>query len=125
MHDIIKDILIDTVNKTVSGKGISFKGEDFRQLSMPCVYIFLRDSKALYIGMSGNGIGRPTGRHNQAVIAKKMCDEVIIYPTNSVEDANKLEDVLIGILRPEYNQQNPMTYLKKLLDVTNLNPHRK
>ena len=98
----------------IKDAGQSFKGEDFRSLLRPCVYMFLRENVPIYIGMSGNGIERVAGRsHHKALNARQECDEVRVYPCVSVDAAYKLERILVGRTQPRYNVNELRHYVNE------------
>lgn len=92
----------------IAEAGQKFKGNDFRSLLSPGVYVFMRDGQPLYIGMAKRLLGRVGGWHKQAERAIKECDEVLLYPCVSKKAAEELETLLIGNLKPVYNKQRKM-----------------
>ena len=57
--------------------GIEFNGADVRRLNNPCVYMFMRDGKALYVGFSAKGLQRVfSANHKEAGLARKECDNL-------------------------------------------------
>lgn len=84
--------------------GFRFKGGDFRKMCGPQVYLLIRNDRALYVGMSAKGISRVSDpEHAQAERARKLCNEVLIYPCKTKGDAAKLEQILIAAFQPQYN----------------------
>ena len=76
--------------------GQKFKGEDFRVLCGAQVYMFLLKGEPLYIGMSRHGLGRSGAKgHKQAAEARRICDEVLIWPCIHGEAARRLERLMI------------------------------
>lgn len=95
---------MDIESLVVEGAGQSFKGDDFRMLCKPCVYMFMKNGLPIYVGMSRNGISRPASRaHAQAEHARSECDEVKIYPCVSEDAARNLEEMLIAKTQPPHN----------------------
>jgi hypothetical protein len=91
---------------TLPNGGSRFKGEDFRQMCGPIVYMFLKDNDVLYVGMSSCGLARPGSRqHHMADSARQDCDEVLIWPTKSAAAAIELESLLIAVFRPLQNKR--------------------
>lgn len=43
----------------VPGSGVRFAGEELKRLLRPCVYVFVKNDLALYVGVSRNGLNRP------------------------------------------------------------------
>lgn len=88
-------------------QGIEFKGDVFRSLCGPLVYVLLGDEDLpLYIGMSSNGLSRPCDPRHGALKARSICTSVLIYACKSVYQATALERFLIRKLNPQYNIQN-------------------
>jgi len=105
--DAIEDAvtLRDLFNGLVlPGGGIRFRGDYFRTLIGPGVYMFLLDHRPLYIGLSEFGLARVTGPHHQDR-ARQECDEVLFWPARSIDAARALEALLIRRLYPKYNSR--------------------
>lgn len=100
-----KQEVIATAEKAIHKcGGYSFTGEDFRNLTLPCVYLFLdSEDKALYIGMSGSGITRPTQKNHRQPTARLQAHRILIYPCNSTKEAKHLETLLIKSFMPSLN----------------------
>jgi len=114
MRNALEKQLIELI---IPDLGQRFKGNDFRSLCGPGVYVFMDGDSALYVGMASNLLRRLGGRHHQ-VEAKKTCTDVLIYRTKSVDDAYKLEALLIGGLKPARNMQRKKRWLNDLLGNT-------
>lgn len=100
----------------VSDSGSEFKGSDVRQWLQPCVYVFLRDGRALYVGYSSTGIARALAkRHLSGWKAREECDQLKVWTCRNAKDAKELEDILIGRLQPLYNTNGLRTHLNALL----------
>lgn len=87
-----------------------FNAELFTQLALggPGVYIFEKDGKALYVGMSrSNVFGRAASPIHHRVAARSTADTVIIYRCDSPQEAIDLESKLIWELRPLCNAVFP------------------
>jgi hypothetical protein len=84
--------------------GISFPLQTFKVLQGPCVYLFLHGGRAVYVGMSGNGIIRALGGRDHKKKFKYV-DEVLIYPVKNINEANRIEKILIKALVPALNKQ--------------------
>jgi hypothetical protein len=112
IEDVVRSLVCST-------EGQSFKGDDFRMLCRPCVYLFLKDALVLYVGMSRNGISRPAERgHRQAMLARAECDEVRIFPCLTIFAAQQLEGLLISGLQPKYNKRQRMPrFIARLMGV--------
>jgi|SRR6266550_5026595 len=96
--------------------GQSFRGNDFRSLCLPCVYLFMKEGLPIYIGASSSGISRPAQRgHRQSIRALKECDEVRIHPCKSIEAAFELESILIAKCQPKYNNRKLYTGISEQL----------
>jgi len=107
---------MDIESLVVEGAGQSFKGDDFRMLCRPCVYVFLKDELPIYVGMSGYGMQRAAQhKHPQAEIARAECDEVRVFPCRSRNAAIKLETLLIGKTQPKYNERQKTATIAALM----------
>lgn len=101
----------------IPGLGQTFKGNDFRSLCGPGVYLMMADETVSYIGMASNVLRRISAEHHQ-LEAKETCTEVRIYRTETVSDAKKLETLLIHALKPKKNVYTSEGFeLAKLLGV--------
>lgn len=99
MEELISKLIIQD-------SGQSFNGNDFRSLKNPGVYVFLKGSKPLYVGMSKCVLQRiGFANHLQAARAIDECDKVLIYTCKSVPKARRLERILIARLQPAYNHR--------------------
>ena len=92
------------------GSGLRFSGDVFRKLCQPCVYVVLCDNAPLYIVMSRNGISRPARPDHHQVKAFNECDEVLIYPVETAQDAKRVERALIQYFQPQYNGRAHVRY---------------
>ncbi len=85
---------------------VRFRGRSLKNLSSPCVYIYLLCNEPLYIGMSKIGLQR-TLTPKQNISASKLIeesDELIIYPMDTEIEARRAEKLLIRDLLPKYNR---------------------
>lgn len=109
----------EVLDSLLEGRGASFKGDDFRLFCGPLVYLFMFRGKILYAGMSGSGIGRPSGKnHHHADRARAICDEVLVWPCKSPEAARKLESLILNRAKPLLNQSGKYSEAAKLLGVS-------
>lgn len=100
----------------IPDSGQSFKGDDFRMLCKPCVYMFMQDGVPIYIGMSRRGLQRITLKvHREAGRAREECDEVRIFPCVNAKKAFKLEAIMIGTCQPKYNKRKKYYQIAKQL----------
>ncbi len=112
--------LVDLERLVIANSGQSFKGEDFRQMCGPIVYMFCLEGRPLYIGSSKDGLSRPGGRnHRQHLTSRRLCDEVKIWACPTVDAARKLERLLIAKTQPAHNKQCKMNHLATSLGMTN------
>jgi hypothetical protein len=87
-----------------SRQAFSFTGADALALAGPVVYVLFRGEQVMYVGMSRNGISRPTSlRHHALKI--EASDELQIFPMPSKDAALRVERALIHRLRPEWNER--------------------
>jgi hypothetical protein len=97
----------------VPKSGIRFDGRELRRLDGPCVYIFVKDDLALYVGMSSRGLQRSIGKgHSVAEKCKQECDELLVYYCHSIEAASECEGILIKLFSPKYNMRKTLTHFK-------------
>jgi hypothetical protein len=80
--------------------GALFTNAVYRTMCGPMVLVFLTAGKPVYIGWSKAGLGFCTGQGKYPV---KHCDEVMVYPTATYEDARELHSKLIDLFSPKYN----------------------
>ena len=107
------------INELVSpNAGQKFKGNDFRDLCKPGVYLYMRGSEALYVGMGKSVMTRASSSGTQygRQLAIADCDLVLLYPCVSVKAALELEMLMIGKMKPKYNVNKNM-YASKVLGV--------
>lgn len=81
----------------------SFTPSALQLIRRPCVYIFWKDDKPLYIGKSQNGALRfaDPGHHRAAV--RDMADKIGVLWFKNTADAERIEKHLIKELSPPYN----------------------
>jgi hypothetical protein len=90
----------------VPGSGVRFAGEELKRLLRPCVYVFVKNDLALYVGMSKNGLNRPFRvDHVKARRCAEECDELLVYYCHSLEAAEECETILIDLFQPKYNHR--------------------
>lgn len=107
---------MDIEDLVIPEAGQQFKGNDFRDLCKPGVYIFMKNGKPLYVGMSDALIHRAAAKnHRQAVRSRAECDKVLLYPCLSIAAAKQLETLLISRLHPPSNENSKRTLLRKSL----------
>lgn len=103
--------------------GARFRGEQFRLLSGPCVYMFFAACEPLYIGVSSLGVARPAGRHHME-IARQEADEVLIWPCRSEELAVALEGMLLSRIDTKYNHRYRGSFShEKVAPLLGMTPH--
>ncbi len=95
-REIFKEKLLSLLNE-----GISFKRETIDLLRGYIVYIFLKQRKPIYIGMSSRGILRTLDHRNKKIL--ESFDQVWIYRANDLQAAKDAERILIATLNPKYN----------------------
>lgn len=90
---------------TIPEAGQQFSGDDFRSLTKPGVYVFVRENEILYVGVSHSLLSRAShGSHDQDDKARRECDKVLLYPCRNDECARTLESILIYAMKPKYNR---------------------
>ena len=95
--------------------GQQFSGKDFADLCRPGVYAFLCGEEVLYIGMGSNALTRCSQTQHSKRFVRESCDTVKIFPCVSIEAARELEEYLISVCKPKYNQRQRKGYQMKLL----------
>src|SRR6266513_915220 len=68
----------------------------------PCVYVFMKKRKPIYVGSSMWGVARSFDRRHSSE-ARYLMDEVRIQFYRTVEEARRVEQVLIDRWKPEFN----------------------
>ena len=87
----------------IAGAAQEFKGNDFRDLLKPGVYVFLRHEQPIYIGSSKSLLRRVASNHHKP-LAIEECIKLLLYPCVSESAARELENLLIQAFQPQYNQ---------------------
>ena len=83
--------------------GFSFSRNELNNLLSPCIYIYLKNRKPIYVGCSQHGTSRALASHVTEEIQEEA-DKLIIYPvSNCVELEN--EEILISHFKPKYNKR--------------------
>jgi len=81
--------------------GTSYVGRELLDLCGPLVYLLVRGDRAMYIGSSSLGAGRPfTHLPGRDLIES---DSLTFIPCSTAETALELESNLIRILQPDWN----------------------
>lgn len=94
----------------IPDSGVRFAGQELKRLSKPCVYLFIKNDLALYVGMSKNGLARPFSvGHGAAKRCMDDCDELLVYYCHSVEAAVECETILIDLFKPKYNKRKKIS----------------
>jgi hypothetical protein len=85
-----------------------FDGSQLLSMRRPCVYIWLRGEKVLYVGKGSNGMNRPLDPEHHRIrnseIQKR--DQLVVYECDPGEEA-ALERLLIAGLKPVLNGGEP------------------
>jgi hypothetical protein len=106
----------------IRGSGIMFSGDEVPGLNRPCVYMFVREGKALYVGKSSRGLSRVfTGRHDQARESRLLCTELYVWFCETAKLAAEAENFLIYTLEPRFNKRlkMPLKLIRDRLGVKN------
>lgn len=85
--------------------GQQFKGDDFRSLLEPGVYVCVKKGQPVYVGM-GKRLLSSVSRQNSHMKRRWSfadCDQILLYPCKSLEAAQELEKLLIEQLKPTNN----------------------
>jgi hypothetical protein len=71
------------------------------------VYAWMREGRALYIGMSASGLIRPLSASHDVCWAFQPGDYLYIWKAKDREDARRLERLAIDLVGPAYNGSSP------------------
>ena len=87
------------------------------QFKIPCekllraqgfiVYAWMREGRALYIGMSTSGLLRPLSGSHEVCWAFQPGDYLYIWKAKDKQDARRLERLAIDLVGPAYNGSAP------------------
>lgn len=81
----------------------SFTNAAVRRITRPCVYLFLKEGRALYVGTSVNGFCRfGSPDHNRAQV-RNHADEIRVLWFDNASWALEIEKRLIRDLEPPFN----------------------
>ena len=97
--------MINRLAQLCQGGGIEFAGVDVLRLRGPVVYMVSRGEQVMYVGMSRRGLVRPFQGTHRSLSKMNEDDRLQVWPMVSVEAAQELEGLLIGALRPAWNQR--------------------
>jgi excinuclease UvrABC nuclease subunit len=76
-------------------KVTNFTQEDLAALTRPCVYLFVKAGRVLYVGSSKNGIVRfGSGDHHKRFI-RAQCDKIRVLWQDSEAEARRVEGQMI------------------------------
>lgn len=81
----------------------SFTAEFFERLAQPCVYMFMREGKPVYIGKSKQGIFRAGSPHHQRAPERATADEIKVFWFKKAWQASDMERRLIQQHNPPLN----------------------
>ena len=71
----------------------------------PGVYVCLITGEPVYVGSGKNLLARvSSSAHHKRVFA--LCDEVLLFPCESIAAARELESVLLSMMQPSMNTNN-------------------
>jgi hypothetical protein len=85
--------------------GVVLPADLFWKLDRPLVYVFLKNSLPLYVGMARAGLTRPLSKKHGAAIARANADEVRLYFCESPKHVHALEAYLISKFQPSENSR--------------------
>jgi hypothetical protein len=121
MEHILAKSIADIAKLVKAGSGVEFQGIDVRSWHTPCVYMYLKDGAATYVGSSKNGMMRVLcPYHKQAKEARLECDKLIVWFCANVADARQCERLLIGCVRPKHNEHLKSFTAKQMLGVSHI-----
>lgn len=82
-----------------------FNKANLANLLSPCVYVYLRENEALYVGMSKQGLLRALSfkENKYWMDLPKEADELLVFPVDDEKTAREAERMFIQELQPKYN----------------------
>jgi len=86
------------------GPSVEISGDTLRLLCGPGVYVLSAGDVTLYVGASGSLLGRVASPRHEKRQAHLQADRLLLLPCASRRDAQALEEVLIEVLQPIYNE---------------------
>jgi hypothetical protein len=101
--------------------GVLFDVESRECWFSPIVYAALKDNVPVYVGMSRHGLSRIGARHHKA--RAFLGAELMVWCVPTVEDAKKLEQLLIEGLQPVLND-NLRGRAQRLAELTGMSISR-
>jgi hypothetical protein len=93
----------ERILELVAGPGLEFVGADVLNMLGPIVYLFSREGRPLYVGMSRRGLSRPFTHLHSALRKITETDRLQIWPVATPRAAVELEQHLIHHLMPVWN----------------------
>jgi hypothetical protein len=121
MKHILTKSIADIAKLVKAGSGVEFQGIDVRSWHTSCVYMYLKDGAATYVGSSKNGMMRVLcPYHKQAKESRLECDKLIVWFCESVADARQSERLLIVCVKPKHNERLKSFTDKQILGVSNI-----
>lgn len=99
----------------IRGAGSSFSATDFRLMQSPGVYVLMRSNECLYVGVGKNALGRISATGHHRLISMRKCDRILLWPCKSLQDAERLEDILIFRLKPRDNRRKTSKRARQIL----------
>ena len=106
----------------IKGSGIMFPGDEVPGLNRPCIYLFVHEGVALYVGKSRNGLSRVFASvHKQAELSRLICSELYVWFCETAKLAAEAENFLIYTLEPRFNKRlkMPLKLIRDRLGVKN------
>jgi excinuclease UvrABC nuclease subunit len=81
----------------------TFSNEYLTQITRPCVYMFIKDGKPLYIGKGAHGLMRAAEPKHQRAKVRAIADEIRVLWCKKESHARDLERRLIAEHNPPFN----------------------
>jgi hypothetical protein len=100
------------------GNAIEFDVAALEILRSPGVYIYVKDDRAIYIGASRSMIGRALARNHHRRKDLLAGASLLLFPCKDLHEARRLEEQMIGELRPVCNERGGWKHAADLLGVT-------
>ena len=104
-------------NLVIDGSGQEFKGDDFRQLLGPGVYVIMHKDRPVYVGSGKRLLGRVGGRHHKQDLFVEA-SRILLFPCKGIEEAQELERQLINRFMPIGNQRNMREEVRRKLGMS-------
>ena len=80
----------------------SFRVKAMERVLRPCVYLFVKGTKPVYIGSSAHGFARFGSPEHHRSHLRQQCNRVVVVWVDTLREARELENVLIRKYSTQY-----------------------